>query len=176
LGRSRYKIIEKSPHFVTCTTINWIALFSSKATANILFESLRYLQENNRIEIYAYVIMENHLHMIVSSQNLSKEISNFKSYTARTIIDYLEEKKAKHILDLLHFYKLKHKTDRSYQLWQEGSHPVGIINDDMMIQRIEYIHYNPVKRGFVDKPEHWRYSSARNYCGMAGLLNIVPFK
>jgi hypothetical protein len=49
------------------------------------------------------------------------------------------------------------------QLWQEGFHPELIFNDRMLIQKIEYIHYNPVKRGVVDRPEYWKYSSARNF-------------
>ena len=176
MGRSRYKIIEKrNPHFITCTTVNWLSLFRSKAIANILFESLTYLQSNDRITLYAYVIMENHIHMILSSEMLSREIANFKSFTARKIIDFLHEKKANHILKLLNYYKLQHKKDRRYQLWQEGSHPQAILNEEMMIQKIEYIHNNPVKCGYVDRPEHWRYSSARNYTGMESLLEISRF-
>ncbi len=175
MGKSRYKIIEKSPHFVTCTTVNWLALFSSRTIVGILFDSLKYLQHKQRIKIYAYVVMENHIHMILSSRNLSKEIGIFKSYTARRVIDFLMEKNAEHILKLLNLYKLKHKKDRTYQLWQEGSHPKAILSDDTMIQKVEYIHHNPVARGYVNKPEHWRYSSARNYVGMEGLLDIIRF-
>lgn len=65
-----------------------------------------------------------------------------------------------------------HKTDRAYQFWQEGMHPEWIQNEEMMRQKIEYIHRNPVKRGYVDHPEHWRYSSARNYQDMDGLLEV----
>ena len=93
MGRSRYKIFEERPYFITCTTVNWIALFSSQRIVDFLFESLKYFQENNRMEIYAYVIMENHIHMILSSKRLSKEIGIFKSYTARNIINFLIEKK-----------------------------------------------------------------------------------
>ena len=65
-----------------------------------------------------------------------------------------------------------HKTDRAYQFWQEGVHPEWIQNDEMMRQKIDYIHNNPVKRGYVDEAIHWRYSSARNYMGQVGLLEI----
>ncbi len=175
MGKSRYKIIEKSPHFVTCTTVNWLALFSSRTIVGILFDSLKYLQHNQRMNIYAYVILENHIHLILSSRNLSKEIGIFKSYTARKIIDFLLEKNAEYILKLLNYYRLKHKKDRMYQLWQEGSHPKAILSDEMMLQKMEYLHHNPVERGYVDKPEHWRYSSARNYAGREVLLDIDRF-
>ena len=130
---------------------------------------------NGRLIIYAFVIMENHLHLIASSENLSKEIGNFKRYTSRKIIDYLKEKNAKHILKQLNFFKLRHRTDRDYQLWQEGSHPEQIQSAEMLAQKIGYLHYNPVKRGYIDEPVHWRYSSARNYAGMEGLLEVTLF-
>jgi hypothetical protein len=64
------------------------------------------------------------------------------------------------------------QVDRTNQLWQEGSKPKQIEGDDMMVQKLEYAHYNPVKRGYVDEPVHWRYSSARNYAGLPGLIPV----
>ncbi|OQX27002.1 MAG: transposase [Desulfobacteraceae bacterium IS3] len=176
MGRSRYKIVEeKKPHFLTCTVVKWLPLFGKPHIAEIVIDSLKFMQKNERIKIYAYVIMENHIHLIASSENLGNETAKFKSFTARKIIDHLTEKHAKLILRELSYYKLKHKHDRTYQFWQEGSHPQLIQNEDMMIQKIEYIHNNPVVRGYVDKPADWRYSSARNYLGLNGLLDIVLF-
>ncbi len=116
--------------------------------------------------------MENHLHLIASCSSLAKEIGHFKSFTARKIIDYLKENKINATLKQLQFYKLKHKKDRTYQFWQEGSHPELIQGEKMMIQKLEYMHYNPVKRGYVDDPTHWRYSSAKNYAEQEGLLEV----
>ena len=59
-----------------------------------------------------------------------------------------------------------------YQVWQEGSHPQEIYGEKMLIQKIEYIHNNPVRRGYVDEAGYWRYSSARTYEGMEGLLEV----
>ena len=67
------------------------------------------------------------------------------------------------MLNQLEFYKKKHKKNSLYQVWQEGTHPELIQTEKMLFQKIEYIHYNPVLRGYVDASEHWRYSSARNY-------------
>jgi REP element-mobilizing transposase RayT len=138
-----------------------------------VLSSLQFLHQHERLTVYAYVILENHLHLIVSADNLSKEIANFRSYTARQIIDFYKTQNAQYILKQLNYYKkLRHKTDRDYQLWQEGTHPEQIQGEAMMRQKIEYIHYNPVKRGYVDEPTHWRYSSARNYVGQKGLLEV----
>ncbi len=164
---------QPSPHFLTATVVNWLPVFASKPIAQILLNSLQFLQVHERIILYAYVILENHLHLIVSSDNLSKEIGDFKSYTARQIIDFLRARNATNVLKHLGFYKLQHKSDRNYQLWQEGSHPQQIQGETMMRQEIAYIHHNPVKRGYVDVPVHWRYSSARNYAGEAGLIEVT---
>jgi putative transposase len=173
MARSRYKIFEDChPHFLTSTVVNWLPIFGSPAIAQIILDSLQFLQQHERLTVYAYVILENHLHLIASADDLSKEIANFRSYTARQIIDTFKAKNAQHILKQLNTYKLRHKTDRDYQLWQEGTHPQLIQGEVMMRQKIEYIHYNLVKRGYVDEPAHWRYSSARNYEGQNGLLKV----
>jgi hypothetical protein len=106
------------------------------------------------------------------SPQLDKDIARFKSFTARALITYLQENTVKIILDQLAFYKKAHKSDRELQLWQEGCHPELIQNEAMMRQKIEYIHHNPVKRGYVDMAEQWRYSSARNYAGREGLIPV----
>jgi len=76
----------------------------------------------------------------------------------------------------LYAAKASYKKNQEYQFWQEGFHPKQIVGDDMLIQKIEYIHNNPVKRGYVEKPRHWRYSTARNYAGMDGLIEVDQYK
>ena len=89
MGRSRFTVINESPHFLTCTVVNWIPLFSDPYIAKLLLDSLSFLQNQQRLKLFAYVIMENHLHLLASAAELSKEIGNFKSFTARQIVDYL---------------------------------------------------------------------------------------
>ena len=125
------------------------------------------------MNLFGYVILENHLHFIAQGNELAKEVGEFKSFTARKIIDLLEEKKAATILRQLQGEKAHYKKDRTYQLWQEGSHPKEINSEEMMNQKLDYMHWNPVKRGYVDDPVHWRYSSARNYAGLPGLIEVT---
>jgi putative transposase len=172
MGRSRYRFLENYPHFLTCTVVNWLPIFSQPRLVQIILNSLDFLRSNQRLALHAYVIMENHLHLIASAENLSKEIAAFKSFTARSIIDSLKADRAEYLLTQLKFYKQSHKTTQDYQLWQEGSHPQAIISEDMFVQKLEYIHNNPVKRGYVDDPTHWRYSSCRNYMGMEGIFEV----
>jgi REP element-mobilizing transposase RayT len=174
MTRSRYRIWEKTQlHFLTCTIVGWLPVFTRSETVQIVLDSWRFLQANKRLVLYGYVILENHLHMIASSPDLSQEMKNFKSFTARQIIDLLELQRATVLLDQLQWHKARHKIQSDYQLWQEGSHPQSILAEEMMLQKLEYMHNNPVERGYVDEPTHWRYSSARNYAGMPGLVDVV---
>ncbi|WP_248277968.1 hypothetical protein [Brasilonema sp. UFV-L1] len=116
--------------------------------------------------------MENHLHLIASAENLSREIAAFKSFTARSVIDWLKKNRTEYLLEQLKFHKQLYKTTQEYQLWQEGSHPQAILSQEIFKQKLEYMHNNPLRRGYVDDPAHWRYSSYRNYMGMKGVLAV----
>ena len=86
MTRSRYKVFETEyPYFLTCTVVGWLPVFTRPATVQVVLDSWRYLQEHDRLRVYGYVILENHLHLIAASDELSKEIGDFKSYTARRI-------------------------------------------------------------------------------------------
>ena len=111
MTRSRYRIFETDhAYFLSCTIVGWLPVFTRPETVQIIFDSWRYLQENDRLQIYGYVILENHLHLVASSPDLSKEIGDFKSFTARKIIDYLEAKNAEVLLKQLRFHKLDTRT------------------------------------------------------------------
>src|SRR5262249_13910684 len=123
MTRSRYRIWEQSqPHFLTCTVVGWLPVFTRPETVQIVLDCWRFLQHHERMVLYGYAILENHLHLIASAADLSKEVKAFKSYTARRIIDLLETQRVQVLLDQLAFHKLRHKVESRYQLWQEGSH------------------------------------------------------
>ena len=147
-------------------------LFTNPEIAALVLDSLRFLQKDRQVVLYAYVIMEHHLHLVASSPELRSTVKEFKSFTARKIIDYVQDRGFVGLLEKLHDAKEAHKTKSVYQVWQEGSHPQEIYGEKMLIQKIEYIHNNPVRRGYVDEARHWRYSSARNDEGMEGLLEV----
>jgi hypothetical protein len=96
----------------------------------------------------------------------------FKAHTAKGILNLLQVNNVKTILEQLAFYKKAHKRETTYQLWQEGIQPKLIVNEKMMNERINYIHQNPVKRGYIDDAVSWRYSSARDYEGVCGLIEV----
>ena len=169
MTRTRYKIYETEyPYFMTCTVVGWLPLFTHPDRFRIIYDSWAWFHDRQRLRVLAYVILENHLHFVASGPELSKDVGIFKSYTARQIIDALQRRGTKTLLHQLKREKAAHKTDREYQVWQEGSHPQQISSDEMMWQKIEYIHNNPVSRGYVDDPLYWTHSSATNYTGQSG--------
>lgn len=162
--KTRYKIIDKNGiYFITSTTVEWMPIFTSQKYFNIIIQSLKFCKETKRLKLYAFVIMDNHFHLIASAPELSNTMASLKKFIAREIIVLLKQDNKEWLLSQFAFYKKKHKTESDYQVWQESIHPQWILNNEMLIQKIEYIHYNPVRRGLVDAPEHWRYSSYRNY-------------
>ena len=90
--------------------------------------------------MYAWVVLENHCHFVLQSQALDHDIARFKSWTAKSLIQYLAAHNVRQILDQLAFYKKAHKNDRAYQFWQEGVHPELIQGEDMMRQKIMHSH------------------------------------
>jgi len=111
MGRSCYKFtIANLPHFITCTAsspeapdrrvLQWIPIFTCLETVTIVLDSLRFLTQDG-MKLYAYVILENHLHLIAQSEQLGRDIARFKSYTAKNLIRYLDKNKVKTILEQL---------------------------------------------------------------------------
>jgi putative transposase len=173
MGRSRYKQVEgEQTYFATCTVVGWLPLFTNPELAEVVLGSLKLLHEEDRLTLHAYVLMENHLHFVGTANDFSNEVKSFKSFTAKKIVELLRLSGNSFYLKQMHFLKKHHKTNQTYQVWQEGSHLVAILDGKTLRQKLEYIHFNPVRRGYVNQPEHWRYSSAQNYSGQTGLVPV----
>ncbi|MFZ5447714.1 MAG: REP-associated tyrosine transposase [Thermodesulfobacteriota bacterium] len=171
--RSRYTIRESGvPYFITCTVVNWIPIFTRKPYFDILIDSLRFCRQHKGLKIYAYVIMDNHLHLMVAHDKLTHIIRDFKSYTAKILISRLEQDQKTWVLNQLQYNKKPTKSKSVYQVWQEGNHPQQIISEEMLHQKIDYLHHNPVRIGVVERSEDWVYSSARDYAGVKGLIEL----
>ena len=124
MGKTRYKFKEEHyPYFITCSTVKRIALFAYQDLSKIIIKSIRHLQAKEQVKLYAYVLMHNHLHMIIGGEELAKKMGKFKSYTARCIIDYLKSQDRRYYLSELKAYKHSKHKDSEYQVWQAGVHP-----------------------------------------------------
>lgn len=136
MGRSRYRILnEQYPYFHTATIVGWQPVFTRKESVQIVLDSFVWLQEHTDFRLHAYVILENHLHFIATATQHSHRIQQFKSYTARKIVDLLEERRASTVLQHLAYHKRKDKTQSNYQVWQEGTHPEEMAGERVFQQQ-----------------------------------------
>jgi len=170
-----YKEEEHYPYFITCSIMFGLPIFSNPLATDLVIKNLQFLNQHCEVTIYAYVVMENHIHAILQGENLPAKICRFKSFTARKIIDLFKENAHGEWLRRLGTVKPRRRKDRRYQLWKNGYHPKQVFNDEVMWQKLEYTHNNPVKRGYVEKPEQWRYSSVHDYLGKAGPVSVTLF-
>lgn len=173
-----YKIEEQDGiYYLTFQIVRWIDLFTRPVYRDIVIDSLRFCQSNEGLAIYAYVIMSNHIHLLVQSEKvpLSNTIREFKSFTARKLLDTIDmeaESRRDWILNLFEFAAKQHKRNEKYQVWTHENHAELIYSEKFMEQKINYIHQNPVRAGIVSKAEDYIYSSASAYTGDKELLEI----
>ncbi len=174
-----YKIRDQSkPHFVTFTVVDWIDVFSRRRYKDIIIESLQFCQKEKGMIINGFVIMSNHLHAILQSENedLSGLIADFKKFTAKAILKSIQEEPESRREWMLERFKkaaLTHSRNKNFQFWKYGNHPEEIYSEKFMWSKLDYIHLNPVRSGIVDKASNYIYSSASNYVEGNGILNIV---
>lgn len=162
--RSRYRVGQPfQTHFITSTIVEWLPVFTTAASCDILVEAFAHYQARQQWSVYAWVILDNHFHAIVGAADLARTVAGFKSFTARRLLAQVDADGRGWLRDQWHFYRARHKTGSDHQVWQEGFHPQELSSDEAMLQKIDYVHYNPVARGLVSAPEHWRYSSAHEW-------------
>jgi putative transposase len=160
--------IQKDPqvYFSTCTIEQWQCLFKEEKNFRLVVDSLNYCIENKRLTVIGYVIMLNHLHLItINSEGttLSNIMRDFKRHTAAEIAKELEIDHAKLFLYIFRKVAKGKKKEQAYKIWRDESHPKAIYTQDFFLQKLQYMHINPVRKSLVSKPEHWRYCSARTW-------------
>ncbi len=167
-----YQIKDQSAlHYLTLQVVQWADIFTRKTYRDVIIESLKFCKNNKGLEVYAYVIMSNHVHLLAKSnkEDLSGAIRDFKRHTSKKIIEAIitgQESRKEWLLTIFKESARKHSRNEEYQLWTHENHAEQIYSNDFIEQKIEYIHNNPVKAGLVEKQEDYLYSSARYYSGM----------
>lgn len=168
---SKYQIgDERYAHFVTFTVVNWIDLFTRDVYREVLMESLEYCIKNKGLVVHAFCIMTNHVHLVIScneNYRLAFIVRDFKKYTSYKLLDVLKdnsfESRREWMLWMFERAGRKNASNQKYQIWQNGYHPIELSTPSMVNQKINYVHENPVRAGFVSQAEEYRYSSARSY-------------
>ncbi|HEX4877164.1 MAG TPA: transposase [Chitinophagaceae bacterium] len=173
-----FKIRNQSgTHFLTFTVMGWIDIFSRQRYRQIILDSFQFCRQNKGLLIGGYVIMTNHIHTIwtASQNNLSDVIRDFKTFTSKAITASVEaepESRRKWLLHMFRFYANNTNANESYKVWTGNNHPEEIFSHDFLQSKLNYIHENPVRAGFVNEPQHYVYSSASNYISGKGLMEI----
>ncbi|MEP1780028.1 transposase [Reichenbachiella sp.] len=162
-------------YFVTCTIIHWIDLFTRKEFKHIIVDSLKYCQNERGLIIHACVLMPSHLHMVVSGNLLSDIMWDFKKFTSKKItleMDLINESRKEWLSKAFRSSADKIKRVKTYKVWQDGNHPIQLESNKFIVEKLDYIHQNPVENEITDEPEWYLYSSARDYAGKMGLLAV----
>ena len=174
-----YQIKDQSAvYYITLQIVEWADIFTRKIYRDIVVNSLKYCQNEKGLEIYAYVIMSNHIHLIVrsSKDDLSGTLRDFKSFTSKEIIKAIleiNESRRDWLLMIFKYAANKHKRNSTYQLWTHENHAEEMFSNKFIMQKLDYIHDNPVRSGIVVIPEEYLYSSARNYAGLESVIDII---
>ena len=173
-----YKIEEGKVHFVTLTVVDWIDIFTRENHKMAIVDSLRFCQKEKGLELYAWCLMPSHLHMIVGAEDevkLSDILRDFKKFTSKEVVRLVREEpesRREWLLDKFEYAGRYNPKIKNYKFWQDGSHPVVLYTFQFTQQKIEYIHNNPVKERVVAESHEYLFSSAKNYAGMDGLLDV----
>jgi len=177
-----YKIRnQREVHFITFAVMEWVDVFTRKDYRDILLDSIRYCQNEKGLLLHGWCIMSNHVHLAVSAKNnnLSNVLRDFKKFTSKQIIKAIQNNQYESRKDwMLTIFKNAgeaNSRNSEFQFWRQDNQPMEIYSPKFVFQKLSYIHNNPVEAGLVEKPEHYLYSSAKDYfqTKKCGLLDIV---
>ena len=154
------------PYFLTLSVVGWIDVFTRQRYNDKIIESLKYCVEHKGLEIFAYVIMPSHIHLVARSLagNLNEVLRDFKSFTAKEVLRMIEsepgESRREWLLHMFKYYAEFQKQNTTYMFWQKTNHPIELNYPSIVDQKIDYVHNNPVEAGYVVERGSWYYSSA----------------
>ncbi len=169
---------QELPYFMTFQVVGWLDVFTRSDYRDHIIESFKYCREEKGMLLYAYVIMTNHIHVIMQSKSgsLSDLVRDFKKFTSKKPLEVILEnpiESRKEWMKMVFSYHAKYnKRSGGQQFWTRENHSIELATSEMIESRMNYIHENPVRARYVEMPEDYLYSSARNYSGRYSLLEI----
>ena len=154
-------------YFVTSTVVGWIDVFTRDEYRNTLLDSFRFCQQNKGLELFAWVLMTNHFHLIARAgkdNKLEHILRDLKKITSRRIIKAIienpKESRKEWMRYMFERYGKYNANNKQYQFWQQDNHPIELWSPEVIKQKLDYIHNNPVKNGYVTEAKDYKYSSA----------------
>jgi REP element-mobilizing transposase RayT len=159
----RYRIADDCGlYFVTMSVVKWLPVFVAETPCRILTESLNFCYERKGLRVNAYVIMPTHLHGIVFLRKFDPEalkaaLVDLRKFTGRRLLEYCAGHMPRCFAEV---FVASSGADRDRRFWQATLHPERIETEAFYLQKRDYLHDNPGRKGLVTRAEHWRFSSA----------------
>jgi putative transposase len=177
---SKYKFRDQTKaYFISFAVVYWIDVFIRNEYRDIILNSLKICQSKKGLEIYGWCIMSSHMHMIIGTHGEKMEdiIRDFKTFTSRSLKEAIknhpQESRKEWMLWMMEKAGKANSNNKNFQFWQQDNHPIELFDNQIMQQKLDYIHDNPVASGIVERAEDYLYSSAGDYAGRRGLLEIM---
>ncbi|WP_421869836.1 REP-associated tyrosine transposase [Marinoscillum sp.] len=178
MSGDRYLISDQNAlYFVTFTVVGWIDVFTRKEYKIEIVNALNYCIKNKGLIVYSWCIMSNHVHLIIRARDefrISDIIRDFKKFTSKKIVHLIQnspESRQDWMLNQFKYAGRNLNRITNYKFWKDDNHAIEL-SGTMIDKRLDYIHNNPVKAMIVEEPEYYLFSSARDYAGIKGLVNI----
>lgn len=179
MSSENYRIRNQhSVYFLTFTVTDWVDVFTRRNYRDIIAESLAYCRKNKGLQLFAWCLMTNHIHMVCTTDppfKMSDFVRDFKKFTAKAVLFDIQSLPESRKDWMLYRFEYAGKFDnriQKHRFWQDKSHPIELTTTEMIEQKINYIHENPVKTGLVCTAEDYLYSSAQNYAGLNSVVEI----
>jgi REP element-mobilizing transposase RayT len=164
-----YQIYDQNKlYFLTFQIVQWVDVFTRNEYKEIIASSFDYCRKNKGLELYACLIMTNHMHLIARAKESFAYLILFvilKKFTAHQLLPLMQqptESRSDWMMKRFEFSAKAHARNSVYQLWTHENHAIELFTTKFTQQKLDYIHNNPVRAGIAEKPEDYLYSSARN--------------
>jgi len=158
--------------------VEWIDVFTRASYKIEIANSLEYCRKHKGLKLYAFCLLSNHIHLVCQTPEpflMTDFIRDFKKHTAKTVLKKIGKEPESRRDWMLRQFLYAGKFDKritTYKFWQEGYHAIQLDFNEMIDQKIEYVHQNPVRALIVEQAEDYLFSSARNYASLAGVIEI----
>jgi len=169
---------QNAVYFLTFTVVDWVDVFTRKEYKVVIADSLNYCIANKGLEVFAWCLMSNHLHLVCKANEnsrISDIIRDFKKYTAKNILEIIKTEPESRRDWMLYRFEFAGKFDNrisKYRFWQDTNHAIQLDSNKLIDQKINYTHENPVRAMIVEQQEDYLFSSACDYSGEKGLVNV----
>jgi REP element-mobilizing transposase RayT len=164
---------QNAVYYLTITVQEWVDVFTRKRYRDIIIESLQYCIDNKGLSLYAYVIMSNHIHLIARAKEgfeLSNIMRDFKRHTSKQILNSIQSEPESRRSWMLNIFSI---SENKYEFWKKDNHPFVLYSNEMIKQKLNYIHQNPVRAGLVREAQEYMYSSASNFASLDVLIKTA---